>query len=233
MTERREPGIGAVGRAGRRPELVDLEEALLVRVVDAEAPRARVVARERHRQQAALAAGRDAIGDVEERPPELASALNDPDRSLALDDEAAPVAARSREVGRLVEAAEPQEPHRALLGGAAGWSLWVLTAGFVAIVCSESPSLQPANATSNTGRMYRRALTQPQYGNANLRPVGLWRSLVARSVRVGEVAGSNPVSPTRQSSPHRFARRCGDSTAQGSSGLADLRGQWSASRLVS
>jgi hypothetical protein len=26
-------------------------------------------------------------------------------------------------------------------------------------------------------------------------PVGLWRSLVARSVRVGEVAGSNPVSP--------------------------------------
>jgi hypothetical protein len=43
--------------------------------------------------------------------------------------------------------------------------------------------------------MYRRALTQPQYGNANLRPFGLWRSLVARSVRVGEVAGSNPVSP--------------------------------------
>jgi hypothetical protein len=43
--------------------------------------------------------------------------------------------------------------------------------------------------------MYRRALTQPEYGNANLPPFGLWRSLVARSVRVGEVAGSNPVSP--------------------------------------
>src|SRR4051794_3084859 len=30
---------------------------------------------------------------------------------------------------------------------------------------------------------------------ATLKAFGLWRSLVARSVRVGEVAGSNPVSP--------------------------------------
>src|SRR5215207_10578007 len=53
---------------------------------------------------------------------------------------------------------------------------------------------------------YRLALTQPQYGNATLEPFGLWRSLVARSVRVGEVAGSNPVSPIQGFPPHRFAR---------------------------
>ena len=37
-----------------------------------------------------------------------------------------------------------------------------------------------------------------------LAPVGLWRSLVARSVRVGEVAGSNPVSPTIPSPANQF-----------------------------
>src|SRR4029453_14139701 len=66
---------------------------------------------------------------------------------------------------------------------------------------SDSPSLQPARTTSSASTRYGR-LTPPQYGNAfvpsvdaTLDPFGLWRSLVARSVRVGEVAGSNPVSP--------------------------------------
>src|SRR4029450_12570885 len=65
----------------------------------------------------------------------------------------------------------------------------------------DSPSLQPARTTSSARTRYGR-LPPPQHGNAfvpsvdaTLDPFGLWRSLVARSVRVGEVAGSNPVSP--------------------------------------
>src|SRR5829696_2169821 len=60
---------------------------------------------------------------------------------------------------------------------------------------------------------YRLALTQPQYGNATLEPFGLWRSLVARSVRVGEVAGSNPVSPIP--GPARIAPHAASQTAYG------------------
>jgi hypothetical protein len=40
-----------------------------------------------------------------------------------------------------------------------------------------------------------RAHATPVWQRLPLDPFGLWRSLVARSVRVGEVAGSNPVSP--------------------------------------
>jgi hypothetical protein len=79
---------------------------------------------------------------------------------------------------------------------------------------SRSPSGRPSDPwrrhrppTSSRPRPLPRARARGGFGGCGrprsrsmatlpLAPVGLWRSLVARSVRVGEVAGSNPVSPT-------------------------------------
>jgi hypothetical protein len=64
------------------------------------------------------------------------------------------------------------------------------------------PDEHPGSAAkrASTGRTRRAGrATQRQYGNARLGPFGLWRSLVARSVRVGEVPSSNLGSPTTRS----------------------------------
>jgi hypothetical protein len=65
-----------------------------------------------------------------------------------------------------------------------------------------------------------------------LDPFGLWRSLVARSVRVGEVAGSNPVSPifsrslrsrARAGKPHSYAQDAETKAAAEAAGRAASR----------
>ena len=52
--------------ASRAPELDHARVAVAIGVVDVEQPRARVVGRERHRQQPVLAPGDDAAADVQE-----------------------------------------------------------------------------------------------------------------------------------------------------------------------
>ena len=224
--------IGPVRGPGTRSELVDLDEALPVRVVDPEAPRGPVVARERHRQQAALATGRDAVRDVEEGPPQHVAALHDPDPALPLHDEAAPVAARRRDVGRLVEAPEEEQPDGAALGGLSGRGRLlgrrgrrrlgghrVLRVAPVAAAEREQHEDQDVPATAHAASVWQR---RPRPTDARLGPVGLWRSLVARSVRVGEVAGSNPVSPISRLGPSRGRFSCdGAGIAVESAGRAD------------
>src|SRR4051794_25345489 len=58
--------VGAVGVRTGRLELLDADVAVATGEVDVEQVRLRVVARERHREQAALAAGVDVLVDVEE-----------------------------------------------------------------------------------------------------------------------------------------------------------------------
>src|SRR3954452_7979042 len=94
----------------RAPELLDVDVAVVAREVDVEEPALRVVRRERHRQQSALAACEHVGAEVQERPRELASVAHDPDRPGLLHDEEPPrVAGRRRQVGRRVEAADPPE----------------------------------------------------------------------------------------------------------------------------
>jgi hypothetical protein len=59
----------------------------------------------------------------------------------------------------------------------------------------------------------RRVFVRPDRANpapcAKLSCLGAWRSLVARTVRVGEVPGSNPGAPIAQyADPLKIAERC-------------------------
>jgi hypothetical protein len=96
-------------------QLGDLDVARAVGEVDVEQPGGGVVGRERDRQQASLAAGRDA-GDAGEGPP--LSALDQANPATAFDDEDAGRPGRRGDVGGAVEAADPlQLDSRLSVGG--------------------------------------------------------------------------------------------------------------------
>ena len=86
----------------------------LLRVVDVEQTRLRVVRGEGHREQALLAAGRDLRADVEERLGDGLAAAHDDDPPRLLDDEdPPPVAGRRGDVERAVEVADLDQAHAA------------------------------------------------------------------------------------------------------------------------
>ncbi len=83
-----EPGGAGVGAVRARPPVLDdALVAVAVGEVDVEAPAGGVVGRERHRQQALLAARGDLRGDVQERRAELAAVADDHDPAALLDHE--------------------------------------------------------------------------------------------------------------------------------------------------
>ena len=55
-------------------------------------------------------------------------------------------------------------------------------------------------------RRFRSASVYSGCSGANLSPLGVWRSLVARSVRVGEVPSSNLGTPIESRGNQRFPR---------------------------
>ena len=132
---------------------------------------------------------------------------------LALDHEAPPIAAWRRQVGRLVEVDRASEDGRGgrRPGSAPPRSSRVHAGGrrhrsapVVVGIRGDPTRARPASAKGpqGGGRSRSPSMATPQgrrERRATLASFGLWRSLVARSVRVGEVAGSNPVSPIIES----------------------------------
>ena len=110
---RRTVSLDAIGhvRVGRADRVLgDDGVAVTIGVVDEEARVGGVVRVERQAEQAALAAARDPIRDVEERRVEDRPVLDDPDPAALLDDEqaAAPVTG----VGDIQRRREPGRPRR-------------------------------------------------------------------------------------------------------------------------
>ena len=109
-------GVGDVGRA--RLQALNANVAVGGGEVDKEETVARVLRMKRHAEQAALAAGRDAAGDVEERCGLQRATLDDANLSTQLDDEDAVVGERRREKDRACKAGDEG---LGLEGGGGGW----------------------------------------------------------------------------------------------------------------
>src|SRR3954464_5429509 len=62
---------------------------------------------------------------------------------------------------------------------------------------AQREGLEPACAQACPGPLWQSRIRpeQPRVRSLEWLPLGAWRSLVARTVRVGEVAGSNPAAP--------------------------------------
>ena len=110
-----QPRRARIRAVGARALVLDHPRvAVVVGVVDVEAPAVGVVGREGHRQQSLLAAAVGQRADVQERRGQLAAAAHDHDPAALLDHEhAPPVAVRRGDVQGRLEAADLGEPQAA------------------------------------------------------------------------------------------------------------------------